>query len=116
MKYLGYLLLTLTTLCCCSNAMAVTYYVDARNGNDSFSGTTSAVSATNGPWQSIARVNAAVLQPGDQVLFSCGQTWYETLKPAGNGTVAAKIYFGSYPSQCADKPKISGFRSVAGFN
>ena len=115
MKYSGYLLLILAALCC-STAKAATYYVDAKNGNDSFSGTTTSVSATNGPWQSIAKVNAALLQPGDQVLFSCAQTWYETLKPAGNGTITAKIYFGSYPSQCANKPKISGFRSVAGYN
>ncbi|ESS74100.1 hypothetical protein MGMO_4c00120 [Methyloglobulus morosus KoM1] len=111
-----YSLLTLVSLCYCTNAMAVTYYVDALNGNDSWSGTTSSISGTNGPWQSIAKVNATPLLPGDQVLFSCGQTWYETLKPSGNGTSTAKIYFGSYPSQCTNKPKITGFRSVAGYN
>ncbi|MDP3334170.1 MAG: right-handed parallel beta-helix repeat-containing protein [Methylococcaceae bacterium] len=115
MKYFNYLLLTMATLCC-SNAIAVTYYVDALNGNDSKSGTTSAVSAANGPWQSIARVNTASLNPGDQVLFSCGQSWYETLKPSSNSTTAAQIYFGSYPLKCADKPKITGFRSISAYS
>lgn len=116
MKTLSYVLLCLAAFCGCSNAMAMTYYVDAKNGNDSLSGTSASVSATNGPWQSMVKVNSAPLQPGDQVLFSCGQTWYETLKPTGNGTAAAKIVFGSYPSQCADKPKISGFRSISSNN
>jgi Right handed beta helix region/Carbohydrate binding domain len=106
------LLLAIASLCCATNALAATYYVDAKNGNDNWSGTASTVSGTNGPWQSIAKVNSAALKPSDQVLFSCGQTWYETLKPSTNGTTTAKIYFGSYPSLCANKPKITGFRSI----
>lgn len=115
MKYFSYLMLTMATLCC-SNAIAVTYYVDALSGKDSKSGTTAAVSANNGPWQSIAKVNSAPLKPGDQVLFSCGQSWYETLKPSSNGSTAAQIYFGSYPLNCADKPKITGFRSISAYS
>jgi len=116
MKYFGFLSLILEAAFGCSNALAMTYYVDATNGNDGWSGTTSTVSTTNGPWQSIAKVNSESLQPGDQVLFSCGQTWSETLNPGNDGTAANKIYFGSFPLQCADKPKISGFRSISGFN
>ena len=115
MKYFSYLLLTSAALCC-SQVKAATYYVDATNGNDTFSGTTASVSATNGPWQSIAKVNTANLLPGDRVLFSCGQTWYETLKPINNGTATANIYFGSSPSQCTNKPKISGFNTIDGYN
>lgn len=111
-----YSLLTLASLCYCLNAVAVTYYVDAKNGNDGWSGTVASATATNGPWQSIARVNATLLLPGDNVLFSCGQTWYEPLMSHSDGTTAAKIYFGSYPSGCSDKPKISGFKSIQGFN
>ena len=116
MRCLNYLLLTLVSLCYCANVTAITYYVDAQNGNNGWSGKTPGVSATNGPWQSIDKVNAAPLQPGDQVLFSCGQTWYEPLRPGANGTAAAKISFGSYPSQCTDKPKISGFQSLPSHN
>ncbi len=111
-----FLLLTLASLSYCTTAMAATYYVDAINGNDNWSGTTSSITAPNGAWQSIAKVNATVFKPGDQVLFSCGHVWYETLKPNANGTASAKIYFGSYPSQCSNKPKISGMRSVPSNN
>ncbi len=115
MKYIN-CLLTLVGLFCSVKAIATTYYVDAYNGNDSWSGKTTSISATNGPWQSIARVNNAALQPGDKVLFSCGQVWYETLMPKANGSASAKIYFGSYPAQCTNKPKISGLRTVSYFN
>jgi hypothetical protein len=107
------LLLTIISICCCTNILAAIYYVDAKNGNDSWSGKTSSISAPDGPWQSIAKVNAASFQPGDQILFSCGQTWYEPLKPKTSGTASAQIYFRSYPLQCTNKPKISGFRPVA---
>jgi Right handed beta helix region/Carbohydrate binding domain len=113
MKYCN-LLLTIASLCGSTHALATTYYVDAKNGNDSLSGATSTVSGTNGPWQSIAKVNTVAFKPGDQVLFSCGQTWSETLKPSTNGTTTAKIYFGSYPSLCANKPKISGMKPIPG--
>ena len=116
MRYLNYLLLTLTSLCYYADVAAVTYYVDAKNGNNGWSGTKPDVSATNGPWQSIDKVNATSFQPGDQILFSCGQTWYKPLKPLTNGTTAAKIYFGSYPSQCNNKPKITGFQSLPSHN
>jgi parallel beta-helix repeat protein len=115
MKYCN-LLLTIASLCGGTHALATTYYVDAKNGNDSLSGKTSTVSGTNGPWQSIAKVNSAALQPGDQVLFSCGQTWSETLKPSTNGTTTAKIYFGTNPAQCLNKPKITGFQPVLSHN
>ncbi|MCD2448863.1 right-handed parallel beta-helix repeat-containing protein [Methylicorpusculum oleiharenae] len=116
MKTLIYVVLTLAALFSFSQANAEIYFVDARNGNDSWNGTSATLSGTNGPWQSISRVNSAILQPGDQVLFSCGQTWYESLKPSGNGTSTAKINFGSYPAHCPDKPKISGFRTIPSDN
>jgi Right handed beta helix region len=106
------LLLTIVSLCCCANTLAAIYYVDAKNGNDKWTGTVSTASSTNGPWQSIAKVNATTLKPGDQVLFSCGQSWYETLNPISSGSSAAKINFGSYPSQCTNKPKITGLQQI----
>src|SRR5579859_3859203 len=45
-------------------ASATTYYVSASTGNDANAGT-SAVAA----WQTVSKVNAAVLQAGDSVLF-----------------------------------------------
>ena len=51
--------------------LSAVYYVDAVNGNDSYSGLAGAfTSGTTGPWKTIAKVNAATLNPGDSVLFS----------------------------------------------
>ncbi len=47
-----------------------TYYVSTSDGDDGDDG----LSESN-PFQSIAKVNALDLQPGDQVLFKCGDTW-----------------------------------------
>ena len=49
---------------------ATTYYV-AGNGNDTNDGLT-----TSTAWQTISKVNATSLQPGDQVLFRSGDTFY----------------------------------------
>ena len=51
-----------------SEAWAATYYVDATNGNDSNNGPSEAM-----PWKTIAKVNAAVFNPGDQILFKGGR-------------------------------------------
>jgi parallel beta-helix repeat protein len=110
------LLLIIASFCCIANVSAATYYVNATNGNDQWSGTSPTVSTNNGPWQSVSKVNNMILVPGDKVLFSCGQTWYETLKPISNGSATADIYFGSYPSGCADKPKFSGLLTAQSYN
>ena len=92
-------------------AHAVTYYVDSANGQDSWSGLLQAPSgslATDGPWQSLAKVGSTVLQPGDVVLLKCGQTWRETLKLLSNGTVASPIQIGRYPAGCTNLPTIDG--------
>ena len=73
------------------SSSSTTYYVSP-SGSDSNSGTASA------PWQTIARVNRASLQPGDTVLFQGGQTCSRTRRsrrPA-SGTAPAPISFGSY--------------------
>lgn len=53
-----------------SHAVNIQYYVDATNGNDANPGT-----STGAPWQTLARVNAEVLQPDDHVSFLCGESW-----------------------------------------
>src|ERR1700722_13556909 len=73
-----------------TGSSATTYYVSP-SGSDSNPGTASA------PWQSIARVNRASLQPGDFVLFQGGQTFSgAVLMPPTSGTAQAPISFGSY--------------------
>ena len=58
----------------CFTANATTYYF-AANGNDNNSGTTS-----SSPWQSLNKLNSLNLQPGDNVLFRSGDTFYGGLK------------------------------------
>jgi putative cofactor-binding repeat protein len=68
-----------------------TYYVSP-SGSDSNSGTSPAQA-----WQTVARVNAAHLNPGDGVLFEGGQTFADqVLMPSVSGTGQAPIVFGSY--------------------
>lgn len=94
----------------------VTYYVDAVNGQDVWSGRQSAAVGsppTDGPWQSLRTVANRTFQPGDQILLKCGQTWYETLTLNSNGASATPITVGTYPAGCANKPTIEGALTVA---
>jgi hypothetical protein len=68
---------------------ATTYYVDAVSGNDGSDGSIGA------PWQSLSRVDAAILSPGDSVLFKRGQTWRGQLFPQ-NGDASNYITYGAY--------------------
>jgi parallel beta-helix repeat protein len=89
-------------------ASATTYYVDSNAGNDSNSGT-----SPSGPWKTIAKVNSQVFNPGDQVLFSRGDIWRETLAPASAGLPGSPVVFGAYGS--GNNPKISGANLVTGW-
>jgi hypothetical protein len=91
---------------------AVTYYVSASSGNDGNAGTSEAVS-----FKTLGKVNALALQPGDRVLFKCGDVWQgEALTVTRSGASGNPITFGSYPdAACADKPVISGSRPIAGW-
>ncbi|MBN1218836.1 MAG: hypothetical protein JXM69_07910 [Anaerolineae bacterium] len=86
-----------------------TYYVSASDGADTNTGLTP-TPGSNGPFKTIAHVNSLDLEPGDQVLFKCGDTWRgEQLIISKSGTSTDQITFGSYPTtDCANKPIISG--------
>ncbi|GAB4144875.1 MAG: hypothetical protein OHK0017_03840 [Patescibacteria group bacterium] len=92
-------------------AAGTTYYVST-SGSDSNNGTSSAT-----PFATIAKVNTLNLQPGDSVLFKCGDTWEgEMLYAKKSGTSGNPITYSSYPTQnCADQPIISGSKSIAGW-
>ncbi|WP_230461279.1 right-handed parallel beta-helix repeat-containing protein [Sphingobium sp. CAP-1] len=67
-------------------ASATTYYVDSVRGNDQYAGT-----SQTQPWQSLARVNAFPLRPGDQVLLATGSAWKEPLTISRSGRASAPI-------------------------
>jgi hypothetical protein len=85
-----------TSLC-----YAATYYV-SNTGSDSAAGTSTATA-----WKTVAKVNAAQLNNGDQVLFLRGGTWREMLSPT-----VSNLYFGAYGTGA--RPIISGSDLVTG--
>ena len=87
------------------------YYISSSGGSNSNDGL-----SPGSAFQTIAKVNTLNLQPGDKVLFKCGDTWSaEQLVIRKSGTETAPILFGSYPEACADKPALSGSRTITGW-
>lgn len=80
---------------------AATYHLDADAGNDSADGLTPATA-----WQSLAKANSVVYQPGDSLLLKSGATWTGRLQPQGSGTLAARIVIDRYDN--GPKPLIHG--------
>ncbi|RMG49052.1 MAG: hypothetical protein D6723_14385 [Acidobacteria bacterium] len=70
----------------------VTYYVDARRGDDERDGRTPATR-----WRTLGRANAAV-HPGDTVLIF-GGVYHQTLRPGQSGTAARRIIYRAVPGQ-----------------
>lgn len=88
--------------------LAATYYVSSSGGLDDNDGL-----SESKPFATVGKVNSLSLQPGDRVLFKCGDTWQvEQLVISQSGTESAPITFGSYPAACADKPILSGSRPI----
>lgn len=81
------------------------YFVDATLGDDDAAGTRAE------PWQTITKVNAASLNPGDCVLFKRGETFAGNLSPTCTGTDAQWITFGAYGT--GNRPIIDGSASIA---
>ena len=75
------------------------YYVNATGGatsSDAYDGLSPTwTSGTHGPWQTVAKVNAAPLVAGDSVLFNRGQVWRESLLPE-SGDATGVITYGAY--------------------
>ncbi len=84
-------LLPLLLLIFCRPACATHYYLDAAGGNDAHSG----LSAPEA-WRSVAKVNATVFKPGDEILLKRGERWQGTLHPQGSGTPGQPIRIGAY--------------------
>ncbi len=94
-----------------ARAAGTTYYVSSSGGSDSNDGLSELT-----PFETVGKVNGLSLQPGDQVLFRCGDTWQgEQLAITQSGTEAAPITFGAYPEGCTDKPLLSGSLPITGW-
>ena len=75
--------------------------MDPEGGDDARGGTAESMA-----WKTMERVNTAVFQPGDRILFKRSGSWAGQLQPKGNGAEGAPIQIDSYGS--GDLPKISG--------
>lgn len=103
--------LLLTPIAGAADPAAAIYYVSSSGGSDSNNGL-----SEGNAFATIAKVNSLNLQPGDQVLFKCGDVWRaEQLVISQSGTEATPIIFSSYPQGCADKPSLSGSRLIGGW-
>ena len=89
----------------------VTYYVDATDGSDSNDGLSPETA-----WKTIEKVNNTTFQPGDHILFQCGETWTGELMPQGSGVLGNPIVISSYGE--GDKPVLmpGADRTLAYFN
>lgn len=70
---------------------AATYYVHTTIGQDNNDGLSETTT-----WKTIAKVNASIFSPGDQILFKRGEIWRETLVPPSSGALGHPIVFGAY--------------------
>ena len=98
--------LVFTTICAVAchtfagRTAPATFFVDSAKGNDAAEGTTESAA-----WQSLDKVNAVELMPGDQVLFKRGGLWRGQLVPQ-SGSQAARIVYGAYG--VGEKPILQG--------
>lgn len=71
----------------CTMATGRTFYVDAEQGSDLYSGTSASYQGDqNGPWKTISKVNTMIFAPGDSLLFKRGQVWTDgPLVPLNGG-------------------------------
>ena len=100
MKRTTYLLFILLAF---SQAKGTNYYLSSSSGSDLNDG-----KSTNTAWKSFTKLKTVLtaLQPGDSVLFKCGDTFFGQLVLSRSGSASKNIYFGSYDS--GKKPVISG--------
>ncbi len=89
-----------------------TYYVSSSFGDDSNNGL-----SEGEPFATVSRVNDLDLQPGDRVLFHCGDVWRaDPLVITRSGSSEQPITFGAYPIDCEDKPVLSGAQPISGWS
>ncbi|MBL0349699.1 MAG: right-handed parallel beta-helix repeat-containing protein [Elusimicrobia bacterium] len=110
-----------------ATARSATYYVEAARGNDAWAGTVAnggflpsgcesdgnTSDCANGPWKTLARANAAPLNPGDSVLLKRGEVWREPLVVGRSGNASSPITFGAYGS--GSLPRIIASTRVTGW-
>jgi hypothetical protein len=87
----------------------LSYYISS-SGNDLNNGTSSST-----PWKTITKVNSIFgsLNPGDQILFNKGDTFFGTLNVTVQGTPGNEIVISSYGT--GSLPVITGKKRITGW-
>ncbi len=80
--------------------LADTTYVSPK-GDDANDGKSEAKA-----WRTVAKVNAATFNPGDQILFARGGEWRDSLKAGSSGAAGKPVVYGAYGK--GEKPKFWG--------
>jgi hypothetical protein len=92
LKSIGYVFPCFLVLGLSANASpGRSFYVDAKGGNDIYSGESPAQA-----WKTITAVNAHRFQPGDYLYFHAGQEFAGMMRPSGSGIASAPIVVASY--------------------
>ena len=100
-----------SVLAATSRASSVVYYVSSSTGNDDNNGLSEGAA-----FATVGKINSLNLQPGDSVLFRCGDAWHaEMLTIAKSGLAGQPITIGSYPASCVDRPILSGAQPISGW-
>ncbi|NLM67893.1 MAG: hypothetical protein GX180_12095, partial [Enterococcus sp.] len=101
------IILTLIILCISLIVNATDFYISSSGDDQNNSGI-----SENSPWKTIDKVNSlfSTFQPGDRILFKCGDTFHGTIKILKSGTAASPITLGTYGT--GEKPVITGFITV----
>lgn len=102
MKYLFYILF-ITLIPLLSNATS--YYV-ASSGSDANNGTSAST-----PWQTLTKVNSGSYNPGDNIYFNRGNTFYGELIITSSGNSFSQIYISSYGTGA--RPIITGLSTIS---
>ena len=79
------------------------FVVDSQRGDDRHDGR-----SVEQAWRSLARLAAAPLEAGDQVILACGSRWAETLRLASSGTAQRPLIVRAPASGCSEPPTIDG--------
>ncbi len=105
----AWLFIIITLILFAIPARAIDYYISS-SGSDINNGT-----STSTPWASIAKLNSffSSLQPGDNVYFKRGETFYGTITVNKSGTSSAPITIGAYST--GNRPLISSLITVSGW-
>jgi len=98
---------TITAVFFVIQSYAANYYFSSSVGNDSYSSAQAQNKAT--PWQTITKLNSffVSIQPGDSILFKCGDTFTGTINVGKAGIAGKPIIISSFGT--GGKPIITGF-------